>query len=106
MEKKGIIKGYTVILDSGKFGYSLTVIVMIQAEGSHLADVENEIAMNTDVVAVYDITVDYDAVAIAKFKDRINLNTFIKNLLAMPHVKRTVTHIALDVIKEDLETRL
>jgi len=106
LEKKGIIKGYTVILDSGKLGYSLTVIVMIQAEGSHLADVENEIAKSTDVVAVYDITGDYDAVAIAKFKYRINLTTFIKNLLAMPHVKRTVTHIALDVIKEDLETRL
>jgi DNA-binding Lrp family transcriptional regulator len=106
LEKKGILKGYTAIVDSGKFGYSLTVIIMIQAEGSYLADVENEIAKRANVVSVYDITGDYDAVAIAKFKDRTSLNAFIKNLLAMPHIKRTVTHIALNVIKEDLGVKL
>ena len=106
LEKRGIIQGYTVFLDSGKLGYSLTVIIMIQAEGSYLADVENEIAKIANTVSVYDITGDYDAVAIAKFKDRASLNDFIKNLLSMPHIKRTVTHIALNVIKEDLGAKL
>jgi len=106
LEKKGLINGYTILLDSGKLGYSLTVIIMIQAEGSYLADVENEISKSANTVAVYDITGDYDAVAIAKFKDRPSLNSFIKNLLALPHIKRTVTHIALNVIKEDLGVKL
>jgi DNA-binding Lrp family transcriptional regulator len=106
LEKKGIVKGYTLILDSGKLGYSLTVIIMIQAEGSHLVDVEKEIAKSANAVAVYDITGDYDAVAIAKFKDRASLSAFIKNLLASPHVRRTVTHIALNVIKEDRGVKL
>jgi Lrp/AsnC family transcriptional regulator for asnA, asnC and gidA len=106
LEKKGLINGYTILLDSGKLGYSLTVIIMIQAEGSYLADVENEISKSANTVAVYDITGDYDAVAIAKFKDRPSLNSFIKNLLALPHIKRTVTHIALNVIKEDPGVKL
>ena len=106
LEKKGIINGYTVTLDSSKLGYSLTVIIMIQAEGSFLADVENEISKNANIVAVYDITGDYDAVALAKFKDRASLNSFIKNLLALPHIKRTVTHIVLNVIKEDTGVKL
>jgi DNA-binding Lrp family transcriptional regulator len=106
LEKKGIINGYTVTLDSGKLGYSLTVIIMIQAEGSFLADVENEISKNANIVAVYDITGDYDAVALAKFKDRASLNAFIKNLLALPHIKRTVTHIVLNVVKEDIGVKL
>ena len=67
LEKKGIIEGYTLMLDSSKLGYGLTVIVMIQAEGSFLADVENEISKSSNTIAVYDITGDYDAVAIAKF---------------------------------------
>ena len=100
LEKKGIIEGYTLLLDSGKLGYTFTVIVMIQAEGLFLDDVENEISKNANTIAVYDITGDYDAVAIAKFKDRTSLNAFIKNLLSLPHIKRTVTHIALNVIKE------
>ena len=106
LEKRGIINGYTLMLDSGKLGYSLTVIIMIQAEGSFLADVENEISKSANTLAVYDITGDYDAVAIAKFKDRASLNSFIKNLLALPHIKRTVTHIALNVVKEDQGVKL
>ncbi len=101
LEKKGILKGYTAIVDSGKLGYSLTAIIMVQAEGTFLTDVENEIAKTANVVAVYDITGDYDATVIAKFKDRASLNAFIKNLLAMPHIKRTVTNVALNIVKED-----
>ena len=106
LEKAGIINGYIAKLDSEKLGYNLTVIIMIQAEGSFLDDVENEISKNANIVAVYDITGDYDAVALAKFKDRASLNAFIKNLLALPHIKRTVTHIVLNVIKEDIVIKL
>jgi DNA-binding Lrp family transcriptional regulator len=106
LEKKAILKGYTAIVDSVKLGYSLTAIIMIQAEGTHLTDIESEIAKTANVVAVYDITGDYDAVAIAKFKDRASLSVFIKNLLARPHIKRTVTNVALNIIKEDQGVKL
>jgi Lrp/AsnC family transcriptional regulator for asnA, asnC and gidA len=106
LEKKGIIKGYTAIVDSGKLGYSLTAIIMIQAEGTHLTEIESEIAKTANVVAVYDITGDYDAAVIAKFRDRTSLSVFIKSLLAVPHIKRTVTNVALNVIKEDHEVKL
>jgi DNA-binding Lrp family transcriptional regulator len=106
LEKEGILKGYTAILDLTKLDYGYTAIILIQAEGEHLTNVENEIAKAANVVAVYDITGDYDAVVIAKFKDRVNLNAFIKNLIAIPHIKRTVTNIALNVIKENLGVKL
>ena len=106
LEKKGILKGYTVIVDSVKLGYSLTALMLIQAEGSYLTHVENEIAETANAVAVYDITGDYDAAVIAKFKDRASLNAYVKNLLALPHIKRTVTNVALNVIKEELRVKL
>jgi len=106
LEKKGILKDYTVIVDSAKLGYSLTALMLIQTEGSYLAHVENEIAKTANAVAVYDITGDYDAAVIAKFKDRASLNAYVKNLLALPHIKRTVTSVALNVIKEDLRVKL
>jgi Lrp/AsnC family transcriptional regulator for asnA, asnC and gidA len=89
-----------------KLDYGYTAIILIQAEGEHLTDVENEIAKAANVAAVYDITGDYDAAVIAKFKDRIGLNTFIKGLIAIPHIKRTVTNVALNVIKEDIGVKL
>jgi len=106
LEKKGVLKSYTVILDLSKLGYSLTAIILIQAEGGQLVNVENEIAKTANVIAVYDATGDYEAVVIAKFKDGVDLNTFIKNLLAIPHVRRTVTNVALSVIKEDFRIKL
>lgn len=106
LEKRRIIKGYTLNLDFAKIGFSLTVIVMIQAEGRFLNDVENELSKSENIIAVYDITGDYDAVVIAKFKDRTGLNAFIKNLLSLPHVKRTATHLVLNVIKEGFGIKL
>lgn len=106
LEKKGVIKGYTAIIDSSKLGFSLTAIIMIQAEGTHLTEIESKIAKTANVIAVYDITGDYDAAIIAKFKDRTSLSVFIKNLLAIPHIKRTVTNVALNVIKEDHNVKL
>jgi DNA-binding Lrp family transcriptional regulator len=106
LEKRGVLKGYTTELDSTKLGYNLTALILVQAEGGHVEEVENEISTGSNVIAVYDITGDYDVAVITKFKDRFDLNVFIKNLMATAHVKRTVTSVALEVIKEDLRMHL
>jgi DNA-binding Lrp family transcriptional regulator len=106
LEERGIVKAYTVVLDSARLGFELTALILIQADGKHLEEVEAEIAKATSVIAVYDITGDYDAAIITKFKDRASLNDFVKNLLSAPNIKRTVTNVALNVIKEDCLVRL
>jgi Lrp/AsnC family transcriptional regulator for asnA, asnC and gidA len=106
LEAQGVLKGYTILVDPVKLGYGLTAIILVQAEGGHLIEVENKIAEDTCVTAVYDITGDYDAAVIAKFKDRNSMNLFVKHLLASPHVKRTVTNVALNTVKEDFRVRL
>lgn len=105
VERK-IIKGYTVIVDPVKVGYGLTAVILIQAEGKHLPDVENEVAKIDNVVSVYDITGDFDIAVVARVKDRSGLNAFIKSLLSMPYVKRTVTNVVLNVVKEDLRIKI
>jgi DNA-binding Lrp family transcriptional regulator len=105
LEDRGILKGYTVVIDPAKLGYSLTTIVLIQAEGKHLLDVEKEIAKISNVVSVYDITGDFDIAVVARFKDRAELNSFIKSLLGMAYVKRTVTNVVLNVVKEDFRIK-
>lgn len=106
LEDKGVLKGYTALVDQNKVGYGLTAIILIQAEGKHLLDVENEVAKINNVISVYDITGDFDFAVIARFKDRESLNAFIKRLLAVPYVKRTVTNVALNVIKEDFRIKI
>ena len=106
LEERGIVKSYTTIVDPSKIGHDLTAVVLVEAEGNHLPEVENEIAKIGNVISVYDITGDFDIAAIARFKDRNGLNAFIKNLLKIPYIKRTVTNVALNVIKEDFRVNV
>ncbi len=105
LEAQRFVKGHTLRLDSTKLGYALTAVIFVQANGKHVAAAEREIAQAKNVLAVYDITGEFDAVAIAKFKDREELNTFIKQLAFSSHIKRTATSVSLNVVKEDFEIR-
>ena len=106
LEAKGTIKSYTVLIDSVKLGYALTAVIFVQAEGEQFTAMEKEIAESNNVIAVYDVTGEFDAAVIAKFKDRNDLNTFIKHLAAAPHVKRTITNVSLSTVKEDFRVKL
>ena len=101
LELQGIIKDYTVILDHNKLRYDLTAITEITVSKGKLIEMEKEIAKMKVTCAVYDVTGNNDAIIIAKFKNRQELNQFTKKLLSMPFVERTNTHIVLDTIKED-----
>jgi DNA-binding Lrp family transcriptional regulator len=105
LETESVLKNYTILVDIAKIGYSLTGIILVQVEGGRLTDVENKIAEASSVIAVYDITGEYDALVIARFKDRNGLSMFIKHVLAMPHVKRTITCVALTTVKEDFRLK-
>jgi DNA-binding Lrp family transcriptional regulator len=106
LEKKGILKGYTVLVDPVKLGYAMTAIMLIQAEGAHLLEVESEIAKIDNVAIVYDITGDFDIAVTVRFKNKFDLNVFVKKLLTIPYVKRTVTNVVLNVVKEDFKVKV
>jgi len=101
MEKDGVIRGYSAIVDHEKLGYQLTALTEITVSKGRLLEVENEIARMSNVCCVYDVTGLTDAFVIAKFKSREELSVFAKRLLALPFVERTNTHVVLTTIKED-----
>ena len=106
MEDNGILKGYTVMLDSTKLGYNLTALILIQAEGRYLPEVEKDLAKLDEVISIYDVTGTYDVAVIARFRDRPSLNNFIKSTLKMAHVTKTVTNVVLNVVKEDFRVKV
>jgi len=106
LEGKGIVKGYTAILNPIKLGFDLTAIIFIQTEGGYLKDLEAGLSQMANVTALYEITGDFDVVAVVKLKDRDSLNSLLKNLLVTPHIKKTMTNITLNVVKEDFKIKL
>ena len=101
MERAGIIKGYTIIVDEEKLGYELTAVAEITVSKGKLLEMEQAISRHSNVCAVYDITGLTDAFVIAKFRTREELSKFTKGMLAMPFIDRTNTHLVLTTIKED-----
>ncbi len=101
LENRGLLKGYTAVLDPVKLGYAMSTVIFIQTEGGHLDYVENIISKAANVTSIYEITGDFDLVIVAKFKDSADLSSFIKQLLTIRHVRRTVTDVALNIIKEE-----
>jgi len=101
MEKEGVVRGYSAVVDQEKLGYELTALTEITVSKGRLLEVENEIARMPNVCCVYDVTGLTDAFVIAKFKNREELSAFAKRLLALPFVERTNTHVVLTTIKED-----
>jgi DNA-binding Lrp family transcriptional regulator len=101
LEKEGIIKSYSAMLDHEKLGYDLTAVIDITATKGKIVDIEKQIAKFPNVCAVYDITGLTDMTIIAKFKNRAELSNFVKKDLSLPYVERTNTHVVLITVKED-----
>jgi len=106
LEKQGVIKGYSAIVDAEKLGYDVVAVIEVIVSGGKLTEVEGEVAKNPNVYGVYDVTGPSDAVLITRFKNRRELSKFVKSLLALKFVERTITHVALATIKEDLRAPL
>ena len=106
MSNDGIIKGYITLLDYEKLGYGFTALIFLQVEGKHLIEIEKQLASLQEVVAVYDITGEFDVVVITRFKNMESLNSFVKKILESPYIKRTVTNVILNVVKEDLRIKI
>jgi DNA-binding Lrp family transcriptional regulator len=102
MEHVGVIKGYSAVVDHEKLGYELTAVTEIVVSKGKLLEMEREIAKWPNVCCVYDVTGETDAFVIAKFHNREELSIFAKQLLSLPLVDRTNTHVVLTTVKEDL----
>ena len=101
LEEEGDIKGYIPVLDAEYFGFTLMAVVALRISHGKLIEAQEKIAEDPRVLAIYDVTGDWDSIMIAHFKGREDLNKFIKMILAQKYVDRTVTHIVLNVVKDE-----
>jgi DNA-binding Lrp family transcriptional regulator len=101
LETAGAIKGYVPVVNPEYFGINLIAIIAVRISKGKLLETQKKFAQDPRVAAVYDVTGEWDSFIIGYFKDRADLNRFIKKLLGFPFVDRTVTHIVLNVVKEE-----
>lgn len=100
LEENGIIRGYTVLLNAEEIGWELTVVIGMRIQKGRLIEIQEKIAKDNRVYAVYDVTGDFDSMIIAKASNREDLDDLSKNVLSIEGVERSVTHLVLNTVKE------
>ncbi len=100
LESGGVVTGYSANLDYIKLGYEFMALVQISISHGKLLDVQEKISRLPGVVSVYDVTGGHDSVAIVMCKNRADLSSLIKKILATQHVEKTNTSIILNVVKD------
>lgn len=105
LEEEGVIKGFYPKLDYEKLGYGLTAIIGVRAQGKRIIEIEKEIAKDDHVMCVYDVTGEFDIIVVAKFRGREDMNKFVKSVLSIDGVEKTTTHVAMEIVKEDMNLK-
>ena len=101
LENRKIIKGYFANIDPEKVGFKLTAIINLRIKKGTLIDVQASIAKHSRVFGVYDVTGEWDSLILARFKNREEMDKFIKTTLSQKHIERTSTSLVLNTVKEE-----
>jgi DNA-binding Lrp family transcriptional regulator len=100
LEDEGIINGYTPKVDYDALGYDVTAIIQLKVEGSSLPEVTESLKDHKQMISVYEVTGDYDIIAVGKFTDTDGMNAQIKELLTDPEIKESNTSVVLNTASE------
>jgi len=106
LEGRGTIRGYLPDVNPEHFGLSLPAVIAIRISQGKLLETQKKISEDPRVAAVYDVTGEWDSLVVGYFRGRDDLNGFVKDLLALRYVDRSVTHIVLNVVKEERRVRV
>ena len=101
LEELGVIKGYTVLLEPESIGWTMTVITGLRIEKGSIINVQQNIAADPRVFAVYDVTGDYDSMVLARVQSRKDLDDLTKTVFTLKGVQRSFTQVVLNTVKED-----
>ena len=101
LEDEKIIRKYAASLDYEKIGYDIEVIIEVRISKGRLLDVEKKIAVHPNVFAVYDVTGAFDSIILARFRNRRQMDNFLKKIQTYEFVERTETKLVLKTIKEE-----
>ncbi|BDC35884.1 MAG: Lrp/AsnC family transcriptional regulator [Candidatus Methanoliparum thermophilum] len=104
LEKSGMIKGYSVILNSSKIGITTLIAIICVKPLFSAREIGKKIAELRETCYVYNITGDFDLIASFKcfsLTEREECKSIIDKINKIDGIERINTYIVLDTIKEE-----
>jgi DNA-binding Lrp family transcriptional regulator len=106
LEDEGVIEGYTPRVNYDALGYDVTAVIQLKVEGSALPEITDRLQDEKQMISVYEVTGDYDIIAIGKFKDTDGMNSQIKSLLTDADIRESNTSVVLNAVVENEQFEL
>ena len=106
LEEQGVIEGYTPRVNYDALGYDVTAVVQLKVEGSALPEITDSLRDQKQMISVYEVTGDYDIIAIGKFRDTDGMNDQIKALLTDEDIRESNTSVVLNAVAENEQFEL
>ena len=106
LEEEGVIEGYTPRVNYDALGYDVTAVIQLKVEGHALPEITESLKEHRQMTSVYEVTGDYDVVAVGKFEDTDGMNEQIKTLLTDPDIKESNTSVVLNSVSENEQFEL
>lgn len=106
LEEEGVVEGYTPIVNYDALGYDVTAILQLKVEGSKLPDITERLKDEKQMISVYEVTGDYDVMAVGKFRDTDGMNQQIKSLLTDADIRESNTSVVLNAVVENQQFEL
>ena len=106
LEDEDVIRGYTPVVDYEKLGFDVTAVLQLKVEGSALPAVTEKLRQEKQMVSVYEVTGDYDVIAIGKFADTDGMNDQIKAILTDADIRESNTSVVLNAVTENEQFEL
>lgn len=106
LEDEGVIEGYTPKVNYEALGYDVTAVIQLKVEGSSLPDITDRLSDQKQMTSVYEVTGDYDVIAIGKFEDTDGMNEQIKEILTDEEIRESNTSVVLNAVVESQQFTL
>jgi len=101
LEDKGIIRGYRAKIDYMKLGFEYMGIVHIHTD--NLIEVLDNLSKVPQIIGIFDVTGDSDAIAWVACMDRKDFSETVKFINSQPGVKKTNTAVVLSITKDPFD---
>lgn len=101
LQQRGVVRGYTAVLDSAAVGWPTHAIVELICEGRMAgADVLAAVESHPEVTAAYTVAGEAAAILHVRARDTVHLEQTLERVREAPGVIRTQTQIVLSTLLE------
>ncbi|MDW7978524.1 MAG: Lrp/AsnC family transcriptional regulator [Candidatus Caldarchaeum sp.] len=99
--RNGVIRRVTALVDHSKLGFKNSAALMIKIEPSELDRVLEELKSVREVHNIYQLSGDYDAIAVVVGYDLNHVRQVVENIKKIKGVSSVNTYVTLRVVKAD-----